>query len=139
MSKPNQDDVISQNATLTKELTEARSEIARLKEENLKLTESGTKHLASVTSLTKERDTLKAENEKLAAENATLISEKTTVEKAVAERLAKFGIRTSGVSDPGSKIDENGLLTQYLAIQNPVERAAFVAKHEAELRKLIVS
>jgi peptidoglycan hydrolase CwlO-like protein len=129
MSKPSQDDVIADNTRLTGELTTMRTEVARLTSENTRLTGERDTRAATVTALTSERDALKAERDKLAAADRDF-------ERRVSAELAQHGIRKEGVATPAGA-GSTDLVAQYEALTDPKEKAAFVVKHEKELRSLI--
>lgn len=129
MSKPSQDDVIADNTRLTGELTTIRTEVTRLTSDNTRLTGERDTQAATVTALISERDALKAERDKLAAADRDF-------ERRVSAELAQHGIRKEGVATPAGA-GSTDLVAQYEALTDPKEKAAFVVKHEKELRSLI--
>jgi len=129
MSKPSQEDIIAENQRLTGELTTIRTEVTRLTSENTRLTGERDTQAATVTALTSERDALKGERDKLAAADRDF-------ERRVSAELAQHGIRKEGVATPAGAGSTN-LVAQYEALTDPKEKAAFIVKHEKELRSLI--
>ncbi len=129
MSKPSQDDIIADNTRLTADLTAAQAEVTRLKADNARLLAERDTQASTVQGLTTERDALKGERDKLVAADRDF-------ERRVSAELAQHGIRKEGVATPAGA-GPTDLVAQYEALTDPKAKAAFVVKHEKELRSLI--
>ncbi|MFM7099925.1 MAG: hypothetical protein ACKO3N_02005, partial [Verrucomicrobiota bacterium] len=97
----------------------------------------------NLATVTQERDNARSEATKANADLASITSERDRLagesrdfDRRLAAELARHGIRKEGVAQgaPAGALD---LVAQYEAITDPKEKAAFVVKHEKELRSLI--
>lgn len=113
----------TQLTTVTTERDQARGEVTRLNGEVQRLTAANTEAQGQIATLTAERDRLAGVdhdfNRRLAAE------------------LAKHGIRASALPTGPQGTAANDLVAQYQAINDPKEKAEFIARHEKQLRAVL--
>ena len=141
---PDQTDILAANERLTADLAAAVRDRDAAQ--------------AQVTALTGERDTALRERDEARGQVAVLTGERDDARTALAtvttERdrlagidrdfnrrlaaeLAKHGIRAEAIAPGSAAPPATDLIAQYQAITDPKEKAAFLAKHEKELRALL--
>lgn len=100
---------------------------------------------SSLSALTTERDAALRDRDEARTSLAAATEERDRLagidrdfNRRLAAEIAKHGIRAEAIA-PGSKATAaTDLVALYQAIADPKEKAAFLAKHEKELRALVV-
>lgn len=141
-----QTDVIAANERLTTERDTAIGErdeaVARVTQLEAQLAQANESRNTATNLLTDANQRLA----NLSADMATVTADRDRLagidrdfNRRLAAELAKHGIRAEAIA-PGSKAPAAGdLVGQYQAITDSKEKAAFLAKHEKELRALVTS
>lgn len=125
-----QTDILAANERLTAELDAATRERDEVR--------------ASLSTRTTERDAALRDRDEARASLAAVTEERDRLtgvdrdfNRRLAAEVAKHGIRAEAIA-PGTRAPAAiDLVAQYQAITDPKEKAAFLAKHEKELRALV--
>ena len=127
---PDQADILAANERLTAELQAAIAERDDVR--------------TQVTSLTGERDAALRERDEARTNSAAVTTERDRLagidrdfNRRLAAELAKHGIRPEAIAPSSKAPVATDLVAQYQAITEPKEKAAFLARHEKELRALV--
>lgn len=135
-----QTDVLAQNERLSGELADARTALEVMTTERdtitRQLAEATTAHEAALQQAQAVHQTLQQALGTATAERDRLAAVDRDFSRRLSQSLAEHGIRPQGV-EAGTNGKVLDLVTQYEAITDHTERAAFLAKHEKELRALI--
>jgi chromosome segregation ATPase len=108
-TKPDQSDILAQNAQLTADLATAKQTIGSLQTQISALATERDNLSAEKAKFTGELSAATSEHERLKTENDSLKAEKQTLDKAIATKLAALGITEKALETP--KLDSNRKLT----------------------------
>jgi chromosome segregation ATPase len=134
------DDAQAGIAAVTAERDEARTRATglekQLAEAEQKAKSEHEAHAATRTSL----DALTEAHAKLSAERDALQKESRDFNARLAAELAKHGIRAEAIAPAAARAEGgSNLVAQYQALSDPKEKAAFLARHGEDLRRLAIA